>query len=116
MIFSQSYFPGYLPDSRRETPQNNVPAEDRETEERLRSVRTEFITRVSEPDLNLLLDELLHDIISSDEMESFGTKVRTEKARGVIDTVLRKGSEASSALIAALCKVDPHLSRVLKLS
>uniref|UniRef100_A0A4W6FGD7 CARD domain-containing protein n=1 Tax=Lates calcarifer TaxID=8187 RepID=A0A4W6FGD7_LATCA len=59
-----------------------------------------FISRVSEPVLDCLLDKLLE---------------QANKARDVIDTVRRKGTEASSVLISALCEVDPYLSRVLTL-
>ncbi|XP_070784623.1 caspase recruitment domain-containing protein 8-like [Enoplosus armatus] len=89
--------------------QDRVPAD-----KRLASVRTQFLERVSEPVLNQLLDKLLeHDVINDDETQSFRTKVKAEKARDVIDTVRRKGPEASSVLIATLCEVDQHLSRVL---
>ncbi|XP_038567373.1 uncharacterized protein LOC119897615 [Micropterus salmoides] len=114
---------------RRESLQRNIPAEenipvedsvpaeeDVPAEDRLLLVRTQFVNRVSEPVLNQLLDKLLElHVINDDEMQSVRTKVKAEKARDVIDTVRRKGTEASSVLIAALCQVDPCLSRVLKL-
>ncbi|XP_035532748.1 uncharacterized protein LOC118339181 isoform X2 [Morone saxatilis] len=111
-----------LTDSLEEIPQRNnqaddrVPAEDRvQAEERLFSVRAQFISRVSEPVLNQLLDKLLEcRIINDAEMHSIKTKARDEKARDVIDTVLRKN--ASSALIAAHREVDPCLSRELNLN
>ncbi len=73
---------------------------------------------MSEPVLNQLLDELLErGVINDDEMQSIRTiPSRADRARDVIDTVRRKGTEVSSDLIAALHKVDSHLSRVLKLS
>uniref|UniRef100_A0A3B4XJE2 CARD domain-containing protein n=1 Tax=Seriola lalandi dorsalis TaxID=1841481 RepID=A0A3B4XJE2_SERLL len=43
------------------------------------------------------------------------TDTRADKARVVIDTVLRKGRKASEALIAALCEEDQCLSTKLKL-
>uniref|UniRef100_UPI0037E9B922 uncharacterized protein n=1 Tax=Semicossyphus pulcher TaxID=241346 RepID=UPI0037E9B922 len=94
------------------------PAEDRvPAEETLRSVRTNFLNKVSEPVLNQLLDELLqHGVINDGEMQSIRTKVKAEKARDLIDTVRRKGREASSVLITALREVDPCLSRELDLS
>ncbi|XP_056246452.1 NACHT, LRR and PYD domains-containing protein 12-like isoform X2 [Seriola aureovittata] len=89
----------------------NVPAE-----EMLMSVRTQFISRVSEPVLRKLLDKLLErGVITDDEMESAATLNRPDKARVVIDMVRRKGSQASSALIAALYEEDSCLSAELHL-
>ncbi|XP_044195221.1 caspase b-like [Thunnus albacares] len=89
----------------------SVPAD-----EKLKSVREQFIARVSEPNLRKLLDKLLdREIINDDEMEFAGTPNRADKARLVIDMVRRKGTEASSALIDALCEVDRCLSKELKL-
>ncbi|XP_070768780.1 NACHT, LRR and PYD domains-containing protein 12-like [Enoplosus armatus] len=108
---SQALPPGYLPGPRRETPQRNVPAD-----ERLFSVRSQFLERVTEPVLNQLLDKLLeHHIINDDEMQSAKAKAKAEKARDVIDMPRRKGPGPSSVLIAALCDVDPCLSGVLDL-
>ncbi|XP_071328469.1 protein NLRC3-like isoform X2 [Trachinotus anak] len=80
-------------------------------DEKLMSVRTQFIDRVSEPVLHQLLDKLLQrGVINDDEREAAaGTPTRKEKARVVIDTVRRKGSGASSALMAALREVDRYL-------
>uniref|UniRef100_A0A3B4UXT3 CARD domain-containing protein n=1 Tax=Seriola dumerili TaxID=41447 RepID=A0A3B4UXT3_SERDU len=91
--------------------EDSLPAEDR-----LFLVRTQFINRVSDALLNQLLDKLLErGVVTDDEMQSARTKTRAEKARDVIDTVRRKGTEASSVLIAALYEVDQCLSRVLAL-
>uniref|UniRef100_A0A3B4X252 CARD domain-containing protein n=1 Tax=Seriola lalandi dorsalis TaxID=1841481 RepID=A0A3B4X252_SERLL len=80
----------------------------------LMSVRTQFISRVSEPVLRKLLDKLLErGVITDDEMESAATLNRPDKARVVIDMVRRKGSQASSALIAALYEEDSCLSAEL---
>ncbi|XP_044062905.1 NACHT, LRR and PYD domains-containing protein 1-like [Siniperca chuatsi] len=102
----------------REMSQRNVPAEDSvPAEERLHSVRIQFIEKVSEPVLDELLDQVFHcKIICYKEMQFARTKPRADKARDLIDTVRLKGTEASSALIAALCQVDPCLSRALHLS
>ncbi|XP_044195213.1 uncharacterized protein LOC122972278 isoform X2 [Thunnus albacares] len=92
-----------------ETP--SVPAD-----EKLKSVREQFIDGVSEPNLRKLLDKLLQrEIINDGEMEFARTLNKAEKARQVIDMVRGKGPKASSALIAALCEVDPFLSEKLKL-
>ncbi|XP_071340417.1 NACHT, LRR and PYD domains-containing protein 12-like isoform X11 [Trachinotus anak] len=85
-------------------------------EKTLRSVRTQFIDRVSEPVLRKLLDKLLEcGVVTDEEVESVGPLNRADKARVVIDTVRRKGSQASAALIAALCEVDSCLSTELNL-
>ncbi|KAM4634149.1 protein NLRC3-like [Polymixia lowei] len=86
-------------------------------EDRLRSARTDFIQRVSEPVLDKLLDELLrHMVINDEEMESARTRPRTDKAREVIDMVRRKGREASSKMIGIVREQDPYLSKDLHLS
>ncbi|KAM4603549.1 NACHT, LRR and PYD domains-containing protein 3-like isoform 1-T1 [Polymixia lowei] len=86
-------------------------------EDRLRSVRTEFIQRVTEPVLDKLLDELLGQMfINDEEMESARTRTRRKKAEEVIDMVRRKGSDASSKMIDIFRKLDPHLSKELQLS
>ncbi|XP_022614775.1 NACHT, LRR and PYD domains-containing protein 1b allele 2-like [Seriola dumerili] len=83
----------------------------------LASVRTDFIDSVSEPLLHKLLDKLLEcKVVTQDELEDAGTqKTRADKARVVINTVLRKGPKACAALIAALCEEDQCLSTKLKL-
>ncbi|XP_022614850.1 NLR family CARD domain-containing protein 3-like [Seriola dumerili] len=90
----------------------SVPAE-----KNLASVRTDFIDSVSEPLLHKLLDKLLEcKVVTQDELEDAGTqKTRADKARVVINTVLRKGPKACAALIAALCEEDQCLSTKLKL-
>ncbi|XP_023284659.1 NACHT, LRR and PYD domains-containing protein 12-like isoform X1 [Seriola lalandi dorsalis] len=97
----------------------NVPAwtQSVQAEKYLASVRTDFIDSVSEPLLHKLLDKLLaRKVVIKGELEFAGTqKTRADKARVVIDTVLRKGRKASEALIAALCEEDQCLSTKLKL-
>ncbi|KAK2859748.1 hypothetical protein Q5P01_004368 [Channa striata] len=86
-------------------------------EQILKSVRTQFVERASEAVLHKLLDKLLDPgVITDGEMEKItATANRAEKARELIDTVRKKGSEASSALIENLCEVDHCLSKELKL-
>ncbi|XP_053183818.1 NACHT, LRR and PYD domains-containing protein 1b allele 5-like [Scomber japonicus] len=85
--------------------------------EKLLLARTQFASRVSEPNLDQLLGKLLGlGVINDGEMESVRTGTRVDKARKVIDMVRRKGNDASSCLIVALCEVDPNLSTQLKLS
>ncbi|XP_067441647.1 uncharacterized protein [Thunnus thynnus] len=103
------------PDPRRENQQRTQSLPEDE-EKRLRSVRKEFIERVSDPVLNYLLDALLHDkVITSGEMESIKVKPRADKARELIDTVLKKGKEACKIMIDTLCEEDPFLSKTLEL-
>ncbi|XP_035532552.1 uncharacterized protein LOC118339088 [Morone saxatilis] len=113
---------GYFPDSRRgslpEEVEENVQVEDSvPAQERLFSVRTEFINRVSDPALNQLLDKLLQrGVINDEEMQSARIKVQAEKARDIIDMVRKKGTRASSVLIDALREVDLCISTELSLS
>lgn len=92
-------------------------AETVPAEQKLKSLRIQFIDRVSRPVLRRLLDKLLErGVITDGEMEEITEKpIRAEKARVLIDTVRKKGIEASLALIDALCVVDPCLSAELKL-
>uniref|UniRef100_A0A4W6FLM6 CARD domain-containing protein n=1 Tax=Lates calcarifer TaxID=8187 RepID=A0A4W6FLM6_LATCA len=67
---------------------------------------------LSESVLDQLLDNLLErGVVNDEEMQSVRAKIRADKARDLIDTVRRKGTEASSVLIDALCRVDPCISR-----
>ncbi|KAM4524658.1 uncharacterized protein PAE49_000887 isoform 8-T8 [Odontesthes bonariensis] len=109
-----------LSSQRREASQRNVAgvySEDQSpADERLLSIRTDFIDKISDPNLNALLDKLLAQrVITDEEMETARTNTRADKARNVIDVVRRKGAEASSGLIAALREVDPCLSSSLNL-
>uniref|UniRef100_A0A8C7HX18 Si:ch211-201o1.1 n=1 Tax=Oncorhynchus kisutch TaxID=8019 RepID=A0A8C7HX18_ONCKI len=87
-------------------------------EQQLRSVRTEFVKRVSGPVLNELLDRLLqHTVINQEDMESVkGIAERAEKARDIIDMVLRKGTESCSRMINLLGEMDPNLWSQLQIS
>ncbi|CAK6983988.1 caspase b-like [Scomber scombrus] len=96
----------------------SVPAETSSVpaDEKLKSVRTQFIERVTDSNLNTLLGKLLEQgIINDGEMESAENPIRAKKAGALIDMVRKKGAEASSALITALCEVDPFLSKLLNL-
>nr|XP_028268042.1 caspase recruitment domain-containing protein 18 [Parambassis ranga] len=84
--------------------------------DKLLSIRTEFVQRVSEPVLRKLLDKLLESrVLTDNELEKAGSGDRSDKARVVIDMVRKKGTRSSSALISALCEIDPCLSEVLQL-
>ncbi|KAK2810021.1 hypothetical protein Q5P01_000459 [Channa striata] len=90
----------------------SVPAE-----KKLKSVRKQFVDRIPAAVLAALLDKLLElGVIADGEMEEItATAKRAEKARMLIDTVKKKGTDASLALISALCEEDPCLSKELKL-
>ncbi|XP_034721727.1 caspase-1-like [Etheostoma cragini] len=96
---------------------DGVPADDSvPADERLRSVRTQFITRVSEAVLDQLLDQLLErEVLTDGERESMAVRARADKARDLMDTVRRKGPGACSELISALRNADRCLSGTLKL-
>ncbi|XP_029603867.1 NACHT, LRR and PYD domains-containing protein 3-like isoform X8 [Salmo trutta] len=87
-------------------------------EQQLRSVRTEFVKRVSRPVLDVLLDGLLqHTVINQEEMESVKVIAeRTEKALDIIDMVLRKGTESCSRMINLLGELDPCLCSLLQIN
>uniref|UniRef100_A0A8P4G155 NACHT, LRR and PYD domains-containing protein 12 n=1 Tax=Dicentrarchus labrax TaxID=13489 RepID=A0A8P4G155_DICLA len=94
-----------------ELQQRNLPAEDR-----LLSIRSQFVKRVSEPVLHQLLDKLLEcRIINDEEKQSVTKKVKADKARDIIDMVRSKGTKASSSFIRALCQEDKCLSSELNL-
>ncbi|XP_038854514.1 uncharacterized protein LOC120051700 [Salvelinus namaycush] len=88
------------------------------TKLQLRSVRTEFVKRVSRPVLNELLDGLLqHTVINQEEMESVKVIAeRAEKARVIIDMVLRKGTESCSRMINLLGELDHCLCSQLQIN
>ncbi|XP_029379859.1 NACHT, LRR and PYD domains-containing protein 12-like isoform X2 [Echeneis naucrates] len=90
----------------------SVPAE-----EKLLSIRTQFVSRVSDAVLRRLLDKLLElGVITDEEMECAGAANRADRARAVIDMTRKKGSQASLALIAALHEEDSCLSAQLNLT
>ncbi|KAM6951967.1 uncharacterized protein PEZ65_008334 [Lycodopsis pacificus] len=93
---------------RAEIQQRNVSAEGVVTADmKLFSVQIQFVQKVSIPSLNDLLDNLFERrVITDAEMESAKTKNGADRARDVIDTVRKKGSDASSGLISALREVD----------
>uniref|UniRef100_A0A674BJB8 NACHT, LRR and PYD domains-containing protein 1b allele 2-like n=1 Tax=Salmo trutta TaxID=8032 RepID=A0A674BJB8_SALTR len=87
-------------------------------EQQLRSIRTEFVKQVSRPVLDVLLDRLLqHTVINQEEMESVKVIAeRAEKARDIIDMVLRKGTESCSRMINLLVELDPCLCSLLQIN
>ncbi|XP_047248076.1 uncharacterized protein LOC124884287 isoform X2 [Girardinichthys multiradiatus] len=88
-------------------------------DEKLQRVRDEFVQRVSEEMINQLLDKLLTDgVLQNEEKDSVCEKnlTRANKARSLIDAVIRKGHEASMKMIAHLESKDPMLFQQLGLS
>ncbi|XP_038842595.1 NACHT, LRR and PYD domains-containing protein 1 homolog isoform X2 [Salvelinus namaycush] len=87
-------------------------------EHQLLSVRAEFVKRVSGPVLNELLDRLLqHTVINQEDMESVKVIAeRAEKARDIIDMVLRKGTESCSRMMNLLGELDPYLCSQLQIN
>ncbi|XP_055768398.1 NACHT, LRR and PYD domains-containing protein 1 homolog [Salvelinus fontinalis] len=87
-------------------------------EHQLRSVRTKFVNQVSKAVLNGLLDGLLqHTVINQEEMESVKVIAeRAEKARDIIDMVLRKGTESCSRMINLLGELDHCLCSQLQIN
>ncbi|KAG7220257.1 hypothetical protein INR49_018313 [Caranx melampygus] len=74
-------------------------------EEKLSSVRTEFIARVSTSVLKDLMDALLQNkVINDRERESIPAAPRADKARELINMVIRKGDPACRLLIETFCK------------
>uniref|UniRef100_A0A8C4H6D9 NACHT, LRR and PYD domains-containing protein 12 n=1 Tax=Dicentrarchus labrax TaxID=13489 RepID=A0A8C4H6D9_DICLA len=93
------------------------PQRPRSAQGRLLSVRSQFVSSVSDSVLNQLLDKLLErGIINQEEMESARTRTRADNARAVIDMVQNKGTEACSSLIEDLSMFDAQLFRTLNLN
>ncbi|XP_037016897.2 caspase recruitment domain-containing protein 16 isoform X2 [Artibeus jamaicensis] len=85
----------------------------------LKSKRRGFIQSVTMGTINGLLDGLLEErVLNQEEME----KVRREnytamdKARDLIDSVIRKGHQASQIFINQIVEVDPQLAHNLGFS
>ncbi|XP_029586469.1 uncharacterized protein LOC115172822 isoform X2 [Salmo trutta] len=87
-------------------------------EKQLHSVRKDFVDRVSKSVVDDLLDGLLQQkVINNHEMET--VKVipeRAEKAREVIDMVLRKGAVSCLIMKTLLVELDPFLCTTLGFS
>ncbi|XP_054901421.1 caspase-1-like [Poeciliopsis prolifica] len=82
-------------------------------------VRPQFVNKVTKEVINQLLDGLLHDGVLNEEEKDAVVEEndsRAAKARCLIDKVKRKGSEASSKMIAHLKSVDKTLYCELGLS
>uniref|UniRef100_UPI0037E81C83 caspase a-like n=1 Tax=Semicossyphus pulcher TaxID=241346 RepID=UPI0037E81C83 len=85
----------------------------------LERVRKKFVEKAPKEIIKQLLDDVLEDrIVNDGERESIleENATRADKARGLIDTVKRKGDEASRKLIAHLERRDATLYSELGLS
>ncbi|KAM7367932.1 hypothetical protein PAMP_014197 [Pampus punctatissimus] len=88
-------------------------------EKELKRVRSKFVDKVTKEVINQLLDDILEDhIVNDGEKDSIlqENNSRADKARCLIDTVRRKGDEASRKMIAHLQRRDPTLFATLGLS
>ncbi|XP_014640507.1 PREDICTED: caspase-1-like [Ceratotherium simum simum] len=85
----------------------------------LREKRKLFIHSVGTGTINGLLDELLEKrVLNQEEMEKVRAENATvmDKARALIDSVIRKGPQACQICISHICEDDCHLAGVLGLS
>ncbi|XP_016062165.1 PREDICTED: caspase-1-like [Miniopterus natalensis] len=85
----------------------------------LKEKRKAFIQSVTPGTINGLLDELLEKkVLNQEEMEKVRNENTTvmDKARALIDSVTRKGPQASQICIIYICEEDSHLADKLGLS
>ncbi|XP_017280125.1 caspase recruitment domain-containing protein 18-like [Kryptolebias marmoratus] len=84
----------------------------------LDKIRRDFVERSSKELINQLLDDLFADrILNEGEKDAIleENKSRVDKARCLLDSVKRKGNEASGKMIEHLQRRDPTLSSQLGL-
>lgn len=85
------------------------PAPQGDPQELLKSIRPKFVQNVSNSILDQLLDHLLlTEVLTQLEMEYLQEQRRDDKARKMIDAVVKKGPGPSSTLIKQYCKLDPQ--------
>ncbi|XP_007076020.1 caspase-1 isoform X2 [Panthera tigris] len=85
----------------------------------LKGKRKQFINSVSMGTVNGLLDELFEkNVLNQEEMERVKCENATvmDKARALIDSVLRKGPRACQIVICHICEEDTHLAETMGLS
>lgn len=85
----------------------------------LKEKRKQFVRSVDTGIINGLLDELFEKkVLNQEEMEQIrdGNATVMDKARVLIDSVIRKGPEASQILVSQICEDDCHLAKMLGLS
>ncbi|CAL8390613.1 unnamed protein product [Boreogadus saida] len=84
----------------------------------LRRIRSEFVERVSGPVIKGLVDDLWQQkVFSTEEKDSVfeDQRIRVDRARCLIDMVMRKGERASHVMIDSMKKRDQHLCSTLGL-
>ncbi|CAL8349713.1 unnamed protein product [Arctogadus glacialis] len=99
---------------------SSPPATSSETqaEGELRSIRSEFVQRVSIPVIKGLLDDLWQQkLLSTEDMDFVMEKgkIKTDMARCLIDMVIGKGEKASKEMIDSMKKRDNPLCITLGL-
>ncbi|CAL8332887.1 unnamed protein product [Boreogadus saida] len=78
----------------------------------LRRIRSKFVKRVSIPVIKGLLDDLWQQkVFSTEEKDSVMEELRSTKdrARCLIDEVMKKGERASQVMIDSMKEMDNHL-------
>lgn len=90
-----------------------------QTDKTLKEKRKQFIQSVGTGTINGLLDELLEKrVLNQEEMEKVRAENATvmDKARALIDSVIKKGPKACQICITHICEDDCHLAGTLGLS
>ncbi|KAJ4927777.1 hypothetical protein JOQ06_015579 [Pogonophryne albipinna] len=85
---------------------------------KLKKIRVKFVNSANRDVINQLLDGLFDDgVLNGGEKDSIleGNPITTDRARALIDTVMKKGDEASNKMIALLLSIDPTLYATLGL-
>ncbi|XP_030773987.1 caspase recruitment domain-containing protein 17-like isoform X2 [Rhinopithecus roxellana] len=85
----------------------------------LKEKRKLLIRSMGEGTINGLLDELLQTrVLNQEEMEKVKRENATvmDKARALLDSVIRKGAPACHICITYICEEDSHLAGTLGLS
>ncbi|KAK5884000.1 hypothetical protein CesoFtcFv8_020267 [Champsocephalus esox] len=85
---------------------------------KLKNCRVKFVNSANRDMIDQLLDGLFDDgVLNGGEKDSIveGNPITTNRARALIDTVMKKGDEASNKMIALLLSIDPTLYAALGL-
>ncbi|XP_023207447.1 caspase-1-like isoform X2 [Xiphophorus maculatus] len=94
-------------------------AADNGADKELEGVRDEFVQRVSDAVINQLLDLCLKDhVFNYEEKDAIleENRTRANKARALIDLVIKKGAETCEKMIGYLERKDQQLFKQLGLS
>lgn len=89
-----------------------------QTDKVLKEKRKLFVRSVGAGTINGSLDDLLEKrVLNQEEMEKVKDENATvmDKARALIDLVIRKGHNASQIFINQICEEDSHLANMLGL-